>query len=382
MHAHSLDRWQHQHTFGTDERRGAERRTWWVIGLTAVMMTIEIAAGVVFGSMALLADGWHMGTHAAALGITVFAYIYARSHAGDPRYSFGTGKVGALGGFASAVGLAVIALVVLGESVARVASPVAIRFDEAIGVAVIGLVVNLASAWMLRDDHDHHGHDHHGHDHSGHDHHGHDHHGHDHRDPHDARAHDHHAHDHHAHDDHAHDDHDHHGAHAHEAHPAPLEEVGVGALHAHHDHNLRGAYLHVMADAMTSVLAIVALVAGKQLGWVWTDPAMGIVGSIVIARWSYGLLRDTSAVLLDAEVPAARTDAIRAAVEADSDSRVADLHVWRVGPRHLAAIVSVVSHEPSPPQHYKELLRHHEDLVHLTVEVNLCAGEPCGSAVG
>jgi cation diffusion facilitator family transporter len=249
MHEHTLDRWQHHHTFGTDERKGAERRTWWVIGLTATMMTVEIAAGMIFGSMALLADGWHMGTHAAALGITVFAYVYARRHADNPRYSFGTGKVGALGGFASAVGLAVVALLVFGESVVRVASPVAIRFDEAIAVAVIGLVVNLASAFILRDHHEHG-----------------------------------------------------HGAGEHDEHH-----------HDHHDHNLRGAYLHVMADAMTSVLAIVALIAGRQLGWVWMDPAMGIVGSIVIARWSYGLLRDTSGVLLDAEVPAARRDAIQAA---------------------------------------------------------------------
>jgi cation diffusion facilitator family transporter len=315
MHDQTLHRWQHHHTFGTDERKGAERRTWWVIGLTATMMTVEIAAGMIFGSMALLADGWHMGTHAAALGITVFAYVYARRHADNPRYSFGTGKVGALGGFASAVGLAVVAILVFGESVVRVASPVAIRFDEAIAIAVVGLVVNLASAFILRD---------------------------------------HHAHGHEAgeHDDHHHD---------------------------HHDHNLRGAYLHVMADAMTSVLAIVALIAGRQLGWVWMDPAMGIVGSIVIARWSYGLLRDTSSVLLDAEVPATRRDAIQAAIEADADNRVADLHVWRVGPRHLAAIVSVVSHAPCAPEHYKELLREHEDLVHLTVEVHGCAGEPCVS---
>jgi len=308
MNTANLARWRHPHTFGTAERKGAESRTWWVIGLTATMMTVEIAAGMIFGSMALLADGWHMGTHAAALGITVFAYVYARRHADDPRYSFGTGKVGALGGFASAIGLAVVAILVFGESVIRVASPVSIRFDQAIAVAVIGLIVNLVSAFILRE---------HPHEHG-----------------------------------HSHDDE--HAEHHH---------------HEHHDHNLRGAYLHVMADAMTSVLAIVALIAGKHLGWVWMDPAMGIVGAIVIARWSYGLLRDTGGVLLDAEVPSARLTAIRGTLEADADNRVADLHVWRVGPRHLAAIVSVVSEAPQDPEHYKALLATYEDLVHVTVEV-------------
>jgi cation diffusion facilitator family transporter len=230
MHAHAVEEWEHEHVFGTDERRGAEGRTWWVIGLTAVMMTAEIAAGLVYGSMALLADGWHMGTHAAALGIAVFAYAYARRNAGNRRYSFGTGKVGALGGFASAVGLAAVAILVFGESVIRFASPVAIRFDEAIFVAVVGLVVNLVSAFILKD-HDEH---HHGHGH--------------------------------AHGSHEQDDHDHGHDHAHHDQD-------------HHDHNLRGAYLHVMADAMTSVFAIVALLAGRQLGWVWMDPLMGIVGS-------------------------------------------------------------------------------------------------------
>ncbi len=318
MHEHTLESWRHDHTFGTDERRKGELRTWWVIGITAVMMVAEIVSGLVFGSMALLADGWHMGTHAAALGITVFAYAYARRHAGDPRYTFGTGKVGALGGFASAVGLAVVAGLVLVESLARIAEPVSIRFDEAIAVAIIGLVVNLGSALILRD-HDH-GHDHgHGHGH---------------------------------HHDHGHGHHHDHG-HGH-----------------HHDHNLRGAYLHVLADALTSVFAIAALLMGKHLGWVWMDPVIGIVGSVVIARWSVGLLRDTGHVLLDAEVPLERRDAVRRAIEADADNRVADLHIWRVGPQHLAAIVSVVSHEPREPAHYKSLLAPFSDLAHVTVEVH------------
>jgi len=311
MHTQTLHKWEHHHTFGTDERKGAERRTWWVIGLTASMMAVEITAGLLFGSMALLADGWHMGTHAAALGVTVFAYIYTRRNADNPRFSFGTGKVGALGGFASAVGLAVVALLILSESVVRVASPITIRFDEAIAVAILGLVINLASALILRD-HDHHGH-------------------------------------HHDHDDHHHE---------------------------HHDHNLRGAYLHVLADALTSVLAIVALVAGRQLGWVWMDPMMGIVGALVIARWSYGLLRETSGVLLDAEISLAQRETIRATLESEGDDRVTDLHIWRVGPRHLAAIVSVVSHNPREPEHYKSRLSKHADLVHVTVEVHACTEEP------
>jgi cation diffusion facilitator family transporter len=318
MHTTDLAPWRHDHGFAAGSGSSGERRTRWVVGITLVMMTGEIVAGLAFGSMALLADGWHMGTHAAALGVAVFAYRYARKHATDPRYSFGTGKVGALGGFASAVGLAVVAAFVFGESVARLAQPVTIRFDEAIGVAVLGLAVNIACALLLReDDHDH-GHDHgHHHDHA---------------------------------DDHGH---------AHEA-------------HAHRDHNLRAAYLHVVADALTSVLAIVALLAGKTLGFTWMDPVMGIVGSIVIARWSLALMRDTSAVLLDAEVAASRREAIRSVIEARDDNCVSDLHVWRVGPRHLAAIVSVVTAEPHGAAHYKELLGGFEDLVHVTVEVHAC----------
>ncbi|MHB8873242.1 MAG: CDF family Co(II)/Ni(II) efflux transporter DmeF [Myxococcaceae bacterium] len=313
MHLTELHRWKHAHTFGTDQLVAGERRTRWVVALTVTMMIVEVAAGMAFGSMALLADGWHMGTHAAALGIAVFAYVYARRHASDSRYSFGTGKVGALGGFGSAVGLAVVALLVVGESLSRLASPVTIRFNEAIAVAVVGLIVNLVSALLLGEHHDDH--------------------------------------------DHAHD---------------------AGSVH-HHDHNLRGAYLHVLADALTSVLAIIALLAGKTLGWTWMDPVMGVVGGLLIARWSYGLLRDTSAVLLDGELQEERRREIQGALEADEDNRVADLHVWRVGPRHLAAIVSVVTARPRPPAHYKALLARHPDLVHLTIEVQPCeGGRPMG----
>ena len=311
MHRRELDRWQHHHSFGTDVRTEGERRTRWVIALTLTMMTAEIVAGTVYGSMALLADGWHMGTHAAALGVAAFAYGYARRHADDPQYSFGTGKVGALAGFASATGLAVVALLIFGESAQRLASPVVIRFDEAIAVACLGLVVNIACALMLREGHDD-------------------------------------------------------GGTA--SHPPSHDH----AHHAHHDHNLRGAYLHVLADALTSVLAIAALCTGKLLGWTWMDPVMGLVGSSVIAHWSYGLLRDTSRVLLDAEVPRERLAAIRDAIECDADTRVTDLHVWRVGPRHLAAILSVVAHAPREPDHYKQQLARQPDLVHLTVEVHRC----------
>jgi cation diffusion facilitator family transporter len=300
--------WAHAHRFGTETETVGERRTRWVVALTVTMMIGEITAGALFGSMALLADGWHMGTHAAALGVAAFAYWYARRHASDPRYTFGTGKVAVLGGFASAVGLAVVALLVIAESALRLASPRAIRYEQALAVAVLGLLVNLASALLLRGDRDH---------------------GHHHRDE----------------------------------EPEPFHSH-------HHDHNLRGAYLHVLADALTSVLAILALGAGRLLGWTWTDPVTGIAGGLVIARWSYGLLRDTSAVLLDGEISEERTARIRDLLEADGETRVADLHVWRVGPAHLAAIVSVVTASPRPPAHYRGLLARLSDLAHVTVEVH------------
>jgi cation diffusion facilitator family transporter len=315
MHSHTLHQWQHTHHFTQDDRQ-SERRTQIVIGLTFTMMILEIIGGLIFGSMALLADGWHMATHVAALSITAIAYWYARRHADNPRYSFGTGKVGVLGGFASAIALAVVALVMALESLQRFFMDVTIQFPEAIAVAVVGLVVNLVSALLLRDHHDHadHGHEHH--------------------------------------------DHADHG-------------------HEHHDHNLRAAYLHVLADALTSLLAIIALVAGMFLGWVWLDAVMGIVGALVITRWSWGLLRDTSAILLDSDVSPATVEAVQATIEADADNRVADLHVWRVGPHHLAAIISVVTHYPQPPEHYKELLHDIPNLAHISVEVQPCASEPC-----
>ena len=308
MKHHSIEQWQHAHDFNIDNREG-ERRTRLVIWLTACMMVIEIASGYLFGSMALLADGWHMGTHVAALSISVFAYRYARRHSDNPRYSFGTGKVTALGGFASAAALVVVALMMGMESILRLINPEVIRFDEAILVAGIGLAVNLISAWLLRGQHHHHAHQH---------------------------------------------------GHAH-----------------HHDHNLRAAYLHVLADALTSLLAIIALVAGRSLGWIWMDAVMGLVGAVLITRWGYGLVRETSSVLLDSSPDQTTLDEIRQAIEGDSDNSISDLHVWRVGPGHFAAIVSLVTHEPQEPAHYKSLLGNLPQLVHVTIEVNRCKDRQC-----
>lgn len=308
MHIHNIHTWKHTHQFHAVDTKG-ERNTRLVIALTLTMMVIEIAVGYLSGSMALLADGWHMGTHAVALGITAFAYYYARRHAENPNYSFGTGKVGTLGGFASAAVLAVIALLMGVESISRLINPHPIRFSEAILVAVIGLSVNIVSALLLQDKHRH--------------------------------------------------DHDH-----------------TEGKH-HHDHNLRAAYLHVIADALTSLLAIVALVAGKALGWVWMDPVMGIVGAIIITKWAHGLLLDTGKILLDRDVDQDAIGEIRNVIEKDSDNRVSDIHVWRVGPRHLSVIISLVTHYPKPPEHYKKLLSKYDDISHLTVEVNACEGEPC-----
>ncbi|WP_224407214.1 CDF family Co(II)/Ni(II) efflux transporter DmeF [Afifella sp. IM 167] len=355
----------HEHVFLGERHERNERRVWLVIAITATMMVIEIAAGSIYGSMALIADGWHMSTHAAALMITALAYLYARRHARDPRFTFGTGKLGDLAGFGSAVVLALVALLIGWESFGRLLSPVQISFDQAIAVAVIGLIVNIVCAWLLKDDHTHH----HGHGH-GHGSHGHGSHGHG------AHGHAHAAHADHAHAEHGHDhphphphDHDHphpHGdeGHAHGAHSdAPAAKTGA------RDNNLRGAYLHVMADALTSVLAIAALLLGRMNGWIWADAAMGIVGALVIARWSWGLIRDAGAVLLDV-VPEESdlTGEIRKELEVAGD-RITDLHVWQVGPGHYAAIVSLFSARPRLPAEYKAKLAHIRELSHLTVEV-------------
>jgi cation diffusion facilitator family transporter len=290
---------QHSHTFGQDRKRPGEIRTIVVIAITATMMVVEIAAGVIFGSMALFADGLHMASHAAALGINAFAYVYARRRARDTRYSFGTGKVNALGGFTGAVLLAVFALMMAWESVLRIVHPVAIAFNQAIFVAVLGLIVNGVSMVIL------------GH-------------------------HDHHA---------EHDD------------------------EHHHDHNLRAGYLHVLADALTSVLAIFALLAAKYAGLVWMDPLMGVVGAMLVSRWSLGLLRTSGAVLLDRQEPEDLCESIRQSIEGGGDE-VVDLHLWSIGPGIYALIVSVVAEDPKPPAHYKRRMPSHPGLVHVTIEVH------------
>ncbi|HWV12589.1 MAG TPA: CDF family Co(II)/Ni(II) efflux transporter DmeF [Sphingobium sp.] len=260
------------------------RRTLWVVWLTAATMVVEIAFGWITGSMALLADGFHMATHAGALAVASAAYSYARRHARNPRFTFGTGKVGDLSGFASALLLGVTALFILVESVLRFFEPVSVRFGEATLVAVIGLAINLISALLLGHDHSHD----HGHDHGGHDH--------DHPDGHDHK-------------------------------------------HGHEDNNLRAAYVHVLTDALTSVLAIAALLAGRYMGWWWLDPAVGILGAVVIARWAWGLMKDTAAILLDTAEPALMKR-IKTLVETEG-ATIRDLHVWRIGPHAHAAIISL-----------------------------------------
>ena len=290
----------HNHDFLHAHEQG-ERRTLQVLALTVVTMFVEILAGFAFNSMALTADGWHMGTHAAAFGITIFAYRYARKHAHNPRFSFGTGKVSVLGGFASAVGLAVVAVLMSIESIHRLVEPQEIRFDEAIGVAVLGLIVNLVSALLLKGAHHHHGH-------------GHDHH--------------------------------------------------------HEDHNLKAAYFHVLADALTSVTAIIALAFGRVFGWVVLDPVMGIVGALVIARWAMGLIRETSGILLDSAVDPEVCESIRTAVEADGTCRVTDLHVWAVAPDHLAVVLSVTAPSSLTPDAVKKLLSDIPHLIHISIELH------------
>jgi len=308
MHGHRLEEWQHNHVFGQDRKKSGEIRSLIVVALTVVMMVWEILAGVLYGSMALLADGLHMGSHAVALGIAAFAYAYARRNAGNTQFSFGTGKVNALGGFTGAVLLAGFALYMVIESIDRFIHPVEISFNGAIFVAVIGLIVNGVSAWILGgEDHDH------GH--------------------------------------------------------------GHGHGHGHHDHNRRAAYFHVLADALTSVLAIAALLAGKYAGWDWMDPIMGIVGALLITRWSWHLLKDTSRVLLDQQRSDLEHD-VRHAIESD-DGRISDLHLWAIGPNIHAAIVSVVSHDPEAPAVYKQRIQAQcPSLVHITVEPQRCLTGP------
>lgn len=314
MHSENLHLWQHSHAAGQDVRRPGEQRTFVVIAITGTMMVVEIVAGILFGSMALLADGLHMASHAAALSISAFAYVYTRRHAHDTRFSFGTGKVNALGGFSGALLLALFAFLMAWESFHRLLNPVdIIVFNQAIFVAVIGLVVNgVCVAILGKSDHGPEG-------------------------------------------IHQHNDPKQHGH--------------------HHDHNLASAYLHVLADALTSILAIVALLAAKYFGAIWMDPLMGVVGAILVARWSVGLLRITSGVLLDRQGPESIRNEIAKRVEEDGDSRVADLHLWSIGPDVYAAAMTVVAHEPGTPDHYRARISSKMNLAHISIEVHRCATE-------
>ncbi|GLP96361.1 CDF family Co(II)/Ni(II) efflux transporter DmeF [Paraferrimonas sedimenticola] len=310
MQESSLESWRHEHNFGLQQKKN-ERRTLYAVLITAAMMIIEIVAGYMTGSMALLADGWHMATHVAAFGLTLFAYRYARKAANNPMYTFGAGKVNILAGFTSAVALVLVAAMMALESVWRLIEPVAIDYSNALMVAVVGLVVNLVCAYLLHQGDDHHEHHHHGHSH-----------------------------------DHSHS-------------------------HSHsHDHNLYAAYLHVLADALTSLTAIFALLAARYFGMPGLDPIMGIVGAVIITRWGWGLIKDTYPTLLDRAPDNAISETIKRTIEDDGDGQVVDLHVWKLSGHHQAAIVSLVSDTPQPPEFYKQLLMSKVALAHVTIEVH------------
>jgi cation diffusion facilitator family transporter len=319
MHSHSIDDFRHSHVFlGAGHERN-ERRTWTVIAICTAMMIAEIIGGVWFGSVALVADGLHMSTHAGALLIAALAYTYSRRYATDERLTFGTGKLGDLAAFASAIVLAMVALLIGYESIGRLFRPVPIAFNEAIPFAVLGLGVNLLSAFLLRDDHHH---------------------------------------DHETHYEHEHE----------EGHEESLNPS------FRRDHNLRAAFIHVMADAAVSVLVILGLVSGRQFGWVWMDPAMGLIATFVILSWSWTLIRSAGAVLLDVSPDPAVSRMIAARLEQGGD-RISDLHLWRVGPGHLAAVISLVSDHPNAPGYYKKRLAGLPGLSHVTIEVERCPGD-------
>lgn len=302
LHTQNSKEWTHDHVFNQDKQRAGEKRTILIVVITAVMMVVEITAGLVYGSMALLADGLHMASHAAALGISVFAYVISRRLASDPRFAFGVGKINSLAGFASAVMLLGFALLMVTESTGRLINPLPIAFDQALVVAVVGLVVNGVSAWVLLS--------------------------------------------------------------------TPHEHTHANNFQDHHDHNLRAAYLHVLADAATSLLAIVALLAGKYMGASWLDPVMGLVGAFLVTRWSYGLIRDTSQVLLDKQVQKDHLVLLRESIEAQPTDLVSDLHIWNIGNGIFAAEIAIVSANPKTPDHYKSLIPAKLNIVHATVEVH------------
>ena len=298
----SLSRWRQPHDFRHAHEGVAEKRLAWVVTITLVTMLAELIGGYAFGSMALVADGWHMGSHAAALSISVIGYVAARRFVGHAHFTFGTGKIGPLAAYSSAVLLGIVALVMAVQSIGRLIAPVAVYFDEALAIAIVGLVVNLACAWILRDRHSH-------------------------------------------------------------------EHEHASASH-HHDHNLAAAYLHVIADALTSVFAIVALLCGKYLGWIALDAIMGIIGAVVIAHWSFGLIRNTGRILLDAEDTGPLADRVRKLIEEGTAHRVADLHVWRLGIGAYACIVTVVTPHSVSADELKTQLALIPEIKHLTVEVN------------
>jgi cation diffusion facilitator family transporter len=316
MHTQDLSPWTHHHVFD-EGSHAAERGTRTVMWITAAMMVIEIVAGWWFNSMALLADGWHMSSHAVAIGLSAFAYATARKYAHDPRFAFGTWKIDVLAGFASAIFLLGVAALMVFGSVERIFSPQPIHYQEAIVIAVLGLAVNVVCALILNNAHDHH-HDHH-------------------------------------HGDHHHD----HQGHAH-----------------HHDLNLKSAYIHVIADAATSVLAITALTGGWLYGWAWLDPVIGIVGALLVAIWAKNLIAETGKVLLDREMDHPVVDEIREVVETSIDAgetRIADLHVWRVGRRSYSCALSVITHDQNlTPKYVRDQLAQHEEIVHTTIEIHFC----------
>jgi cation diffusion facilitator family transporter len=312
--------WNHEHSFGQDKKRSSETRTIIVILITASMMCIEIVAGLAYGSMALLADGLHMASHTAALSISAYAYYFARKRAHDRSFSFGTGKVNSLGGYTGAILLLIFALMMVYESIHRLLKPEDILYNQAILVAVIGLIVNGASMLILgHDEHHHHGHDHHGHDHHGHDHHGHDHHG--------------------------------------------------------HDHNLRAAYLHVLADTLTSFLAIIALLAAKFYAWNWMDPIMGIIGAILITKWSIGLLKQSGNVLLDRQGPDHLVKSVEKVIKSmPSKPEIVDLHIWLIGPNIFSAAITVLANEEKCIGCLiKSEIKNISAIVHTTIEVHQCS---------
>ena len=307
MHTYSIEDFRHAHVFLGQAHERNERKTWTVIVICAAMMVAEIVGGLWYGSVALVADGLHMSTHAGALLIAALAYTYSRRYVGDERFVFGTGKLGDLAAFTSAVALAMIAMLIGYESLNRFFNPVPIAFNQAIPIAVVGLGINLLSAFLLREDHDH-------------------------------------------------------------DHPHPHEHA-----HHHRDHNLRAAFVHVVADAAVSVLVIIGLVAGRQFGWIWMDPLMGLIATVVIMSWSWSLVQAAGAVLLDVSPDQALSAKIVERLEKRGD-KISDLHLWRIGPGHMAAIVSVVSDHPETSSAYKKRLADLPSLSHLTIEVERCPG--------